>query len=91
MPPSIASKLPTAPIARPDLPTSSSTTLQQQQQQLTPQKPKPAENEAISAIVQSLMREGNQFEFEAKKRAEEHRKTSLPSPGNVKPTVTFDI
>ena len=78
VPTSIASKLPTAPIARPDLPTSTATTLQQQQQQ---QKPKAGETEAISAIVQSLMREGNQFEFEAKKRAEEQRKNSLPSPG----------
>ena len=29
------------------------------------------------------MREGNQFEFEAKKRAEEHRHPNLPSPGNL--------
>ena len=82
MPTSIASKLPTAPLARPDLPASSSqsTSGLQQQPQQQPQKAKAGENEAISAIVQSLMKETNQFEFEAKKRAEEQRK-SLPSPG----------
>ena len=63
------------------MPTSSAAALQPQpQQQLQQQKPKAGETEAISAIVQSLMREGTQFEFEAKKRAAEEQRKSLPSP-----------
>jgi len=80
VPTSIASKLPTAPLARPDLPSSLS---QPVPPPATPgNTPGKGENqqEAISAIVQSLMRAETQFE--QKKKLEEQRK-SLPSPGGV--------
>lgn len=81
VPTSIASKLPTAPLARPDLP--QVTTLAQP---TAPQQPGNTQGkgenqqEAISAIVQSLMRAETQFE--QKKKMEEQRK-GLPSPGGV--------
>jgi len=80
VPTSIASKLPTAPLARPDLP--QVTTLAQPAAPQQPGSQGKGENqqEAISAIVQSLMRAETQFE--QKKKMEEQRK-SLPSPGGV--------
>ena len=72
---SIASNQPTAPLARPDLPVATLT-------QPTSSNQGKGENqqEAISAIVQSLMRAETQFE--QKKKMDEQRK-GLPSPGGV--------
>jgi len=80
VPTSIASKLPTAPIARPDLPQVAALAQPAAPQQPAIQGKGENQQEAISAIVQSLMRAETQFE--QKKKMEEQRK-SLPSPGGV--------
>ena len=66
VPTSIASKLPTAPLARPDLPTSSTASPGQ-----TSSGAKTGENqqEAISAIVQSLMMAETQLKLEEQRKA----------------------
>ena len=66
VPTSIASKLPTAPLARPDLPTSSTASPGQ-----TSSSAKTGENqqEAISAIVQSLMMAETQLKLEEQRKA----------------------
>ena len=73
VPTSIASKLPTAPLARPDLPTSSTagTVVASASPQQNPSGGKPGENqqEAISAIVHSLMMAETQLKLEEQRKA----------------------
>ena len=73
VPTSIASKLPTAPLARPDLPTSSTAgpVLAAASPQQNPTGGKPGENqqEAISAIVHSLMMAETQLKLEEQRKA----------------------